>query len=85
MLWETFACEATLLAACHSLKSLGIWHAIHTPKQPYIYDTALSLMKKGNIMSLGIYAFNIVAWKFWKKTKMVRPHEMDLQSGRREF
>lgn len=32
-----------------------------------------------------MYVLNVFWWKIFKKTKKVRPEEMDLQTGRRDF
>jgi len=35
-------------------------------------------------IGLVVYVGNIIWWKFYKKTKMVKPEEMDLATGRRD-
>lgn len=36
-------------------------------------------------IGIPVYVINILWWKIFKKTKMVKPEEMDLTTGRRDF
>lgn len=36
-------------------------------------------------IGIPVYLFNVLWWKVFKKTKRVKPEEMDLQTGRRDF
>lgn len=36
-------------------------------------------------IGIPVYVINVLWWKIFKKTKRVKPEEMDLQSGRRDF
>ena len=38
-----------------------------------------------NYILLPVFAFFVIGYKFWNKTKWVKSEEMDIWTGRREF